>query len=67
MVVLDIATGEVLAMVNQPAFNPNDREQYAASRYRNRATTDIFEPGSSIKPFVVAAGTGDRPLPPATR
>jgi cell division protein FtsI (penicillin-binding protein 3) len=56
IVVLDIATGEVLAMVNQPAFNPNDREQYAASRYRNRATNDFFEPGSSIKPFVVAAG-----------
>ena len=58
VVVLDIATGEVLAMVNQPAFNPNDREQYAASRYRNRAATDIFEPGSSIKPFVVAAAMG---------
>jgi cell division protein FtsI (penicillin-binding protein 3) len=56
IVVLDVATGEVLAMVNQPAFNPNDREQYAASRYRNRATNDFFEPGSSIKPFVVAAG-----------
>jgi cell division protein FtsI (penicillin-binding protein 3) len=56
VVVLDIATGEVLAMVNQPAFNPNDREQYAASRYRNRATNDVFEPGSSIKPFTVAAG-----------
>jgi cell division protein FtsI (penicillin-binding protein 3) len=58
VVVLDIATGEILAMVNQPAFNPNDREQYAASRYRNRAATDIFEPGSSIKPFVVAAAMG---------
>jgi cell division protein FtsI (penicillin-binding protein 3) len=56
VVVIDIATGEVLAMVNQPAFNPNDREQYAASRYRNRATNDFLEPGSSIKPFVVAAG-----------
>jgi cell division protein FtsI (penicillin-binding protein 3) len=56
VVVLDIATGEVLAMVNQPSFNPNDREQYAASRYRNRATNDVFEPGSSIKPFTVAAG-----------
>jgi len=56
IVVIDIATGEVLAMVNQPAFNPNDREQYAASRYRNRATNDFLEPGSSIKPFVVAAG-----------
>jgi cell division protein FtsI (penicillin-binding protein 3) len=56
VVVLDVQTGEVLAMVNQPAFNPNDREQYAASRYRNRATNDFFEPGSSIKPFIVAAG-----------
>ena len=56
VVVLDVATGEVLAMVNQPSFNPNDREQYAASRYRNRATNDFFEPGSSIKPFVAAAG-----------
>jgi len=55
VVVLDVQTGEVLAMVNQPAFNPNDREQYAASRYRNRATNDFFEPGSSIKPFVYAA------------
>ncbi len=54
-IVLDIATGEVLAMVNQPSFNPNDRTQYEVSRYRNRAVTDIFEPGSSIKPFVVAA------------
>jgi len=54
VVVIDIATGEVLAMVNQPAFNPNDREQYLPSRYRNRATNDFFEPGSSIKPFVIA-------------
>ena len=56
VVVLDVATGEVLAMVNQPAYNPNDRDQIEASAYRNRAATDIFEPGSSIKPFFVAAG-----------
>ncbi len=55
VIVLDIATGEVLAMVNQPSFNPNDRTQFEASRFRNRAVTDIFEPGSSIKPFVLAA------------
>jgi cell division protein FtsI (penicillin-binding protein 3) len=55
VVVLDVDTGEVIAMVNQPAYNPNDRDQVAASRYRNRAATDIFEPGSSIKPFIAAA------------
>jgi cell division protein FtsI (penicillin-binding protein 3) len=55
IVVLDVQTGEVLAMVNQPTYNPNDRSQFAAARYRNRAITDIFEPGSSIKPLVVAA------------
>ena len=55
VVVLDVTTGEVLAMVNQPAYNPNDRSQYAASRYRNRAITDMFEPGSSVKPLIIAA------------
>jgi cell division protein FtsI (penicillin-binding protein 3) len=55
IVVLDVDTGEVLAMVNQPTFNPNDRDQMKAFAYRNRAATDILEPGSSIKPFVVAA------------
>jgi cell division protein FtsI (penicillin-binding protein 3) len=55
VVVLDVDTGEVLAMANQPGFNPNDRRRYNVSRFRNQAATDIFEPGSSIKPFVVAA------------
>jgi len=56
VVVLDVRTGEVLAMVNQPTFNPNDRQQLTPALYRNRAATDLFEPGSSIKPFFVAAG-----------
>jgi cell division protein FtsI (penicillin-binding protein 3) len=55
IVVLDVGTGEVLAVVNQPTYNPNDRSQFSAERYRNRAVTDIFEPGSSIKPLVIAA------------
>jgi cell division protein FtsI (penicillin-binding protein 3) len=55
VVMLDPNTGEVLAMVNQPSFNPNDRAQYDAEHYRNRAVTDIFEPGSSFKPLVMAA------------
>jgi cell division protein FtsI (penicillin-binding protein 3) len=56
VVVIDVTTGEVLAMVNQPPFNPNDREQLAPRTYRNRSVTDIIEPGSTIKPFFVAAG-----------
>jgi cell division protein FtsI (penicillin-binding protein 3) len=55
VIVIDVDTGEVLAMVNQPSYNPNDREQLKAGLYRNRAVTDIFEPGSSIKPFIMAA------------
>lgn len=55
IVILDVKTGAVLAMVNQPSYNPNDRAQYVAERYRNRAITDIFEPGSSIKPLILAA------------
>jgi cell division protein FtsI (penicillin-binding protein 3) len=55
VVILDVTTGEVLAMANQPTYNPNDRSQFVAANYRNRAITDIFEPGSSIKPLIVAA------------
>ena len=55
VIVVDVDTGEVLAMVNQPSYNPNDREQLKPALYRNRAATDIFEPGSSIKPFIMAA------------
>ena len=55
IVVMDVNTGEVLALVNQPGFNPNDRSQYVEAIYRNRAATAIFEPGSVMKPFVVAA------------
>jgi cell division protein FtsI (penicillin-binding protein 3) len=56
VVVLDPRTGEVLAMVNQPSQNPNaDRALYRPDNYRNRAVTDLFEPGSSFKPLVMAA------------
>ncbi len=54
VVVLDPNTGEVLAMVDQPGYNPNDRSQYDPERYRNRAMTDMFEPGSTFKPLVMA-------------
>ena len=54
-VVLNVHTGEVLAMVNQPSFNANDRSQLRPAVYRNRSVTDVFEPGSTMKPFTIAA------------
>jgi cell division protein FtsI (penicillin-binding protein 3) len=54
-VVLDVRTGEVLAMVNQPSYNPNNRKEIKLDYLRNRATTDTFEPGSTVKPFTIAA------------
>lgn len=55
VVILDVATGEVLAMVNQPSFNPNNRAKINLDHVRNRSVTDVFEPGSTVKPFTVAA------------
>lgn len=55
LVVLDPRSGEVLAMVNQPSFNPNNPADRRPGRTRNRAVTDVFEPGSTVKPFTVAA------------
>jgi len=55
LVILEAETGNILAIVNQPAFNPNSRKGLRASHYRNRAITDVFEPGSTLKPLVVAA------------
>ena len=53
-VVLDARTGEVLAMVNEPDFNPNNRAGLRSGMFRNRAVTDLFEPGSTLKPFTIA-------------
>lgn len=52
LVLMDVTTGEVLAMVNTPSYNPNNREQYESFRARNRAVTDTYEPGSTVKPIV---------------
>jgi len=54
-VVLDVTSGDVLAMVNQPSYNPNNGADRVSSRFRNRAVTDVFEPGSTIKPFTIGA------------
>jgi cell division protein FtsI (penicillin-binding protein 3) len=53
-VVIDVATGEVLALANYPSFNPADRRNLTGAQLRNRALTDTFEPGSTMKPFIAA-------------
>ncbi|MEO5624846.1 MAG: penicillin-binding protein 2 [Dokdonella sp.] len=55
MVILDVPTGEILAMVNQPSFNPNARGNVDPSYRRNRAATDVVEPGSTMKAFTISA------------
>lgn len=66
-VVLDVATGEVLAMVNLPTFNPNAASLGKPDAHRNRAVTDLFEPGSTAKPLTVAAGLETGVITPATQ
>ena len=55
LVVVDARTGEIHAMVNQPSYNPNDPAKRVGPATRNRAVTDVFEPGSTVKPFAVMA------------
>jgi len=66
VVVLDAQTGEVLAMVNMPTYNPNNREKLDTKRTRNRAVTDLFEPGSTLKPFTAAAAIEAGTVSPET-
>ncbi|MEO8410545.1 MAG: penicillin-binding protein 2 [Propionivibrio sp.] len=54
IVVVDTRTGEILALANWPTYNPNNRERLSGAQLRNRAVTDTFEPGSTLKPFSVA-------------
>jgi cell division protein FtsI (penicillin-binding protein 3) len=55
LVILDVKTGEVLAMVNQPTYNPNNRRSMFPAAMRNRAIIDVFEPGSTVKPLSMSA------------
>ncbi|MFQ6372791.1 peptidoglycan D,D-transpeptidase FtsI family protein [Shewanella sp. YIC-542] len=55
LVMIDVHTGEILAMANTPSYNPNARDELESYRMRNRAVTDAYEPGSTVKPFVMAA------------
>ncbi len=64
VVVLDANTAEVLAMVNQPSFNPNNRHSLNVDSLRNRAITDVFEPGSTVKPMTILAALETRKYAP---
>ena len=65
-VLLDVSNGEVLAMANQPSYNPNNRLRLNLASIRNRAVTDVFEPGSTVKPFTVAVALQSPSITPAT-
>jgi cell division protein FtsI (penicillin-binding protein 3) len=65
-VVLDVHTGEVLALANWPTYNPNDRSKLTGEQLRNRVMTDTFEPGSSMKPFPVAMALDAKKITPHT-
>jgi cell division protein FtsI (penicillin-binding protein 3) len=66
MVILDVATGEILAMVSLPTFNPNNIDDSTAAERRNRAVTDVVEPGSTMKPFTMAAALSSGKYTPTT-
>ena len=65
-VVIDVKTGEILALANWPAYDPNVRDVVPRDRARNRALTDVFEPGSTLKPFTVAAALEAGVVKPTT-
>jgi cell division protein FtsI (penicillin-binding protein 3) len=66
LVIVDVATGEILALANWPTYNPNRRDKVARERMRNRALTDVFEPGSTLKPFTIAAALDAGKIRPDT-
>jgi cell division protein FtsI (penicillin-binding protein 3) len=66
VVVLDVKTGEVLALANLPTYNPNNRSILTGAQLRNRVLTDTFEPGSTMKPFTVALALESKRVTPAT-
>ncbi|MBW3697133.1 peptidoglycan glycosyltransferase FtsI [Vibrio sp. T187] len=65
-VLLDVKTGAVLAMVNAPSYNPNNRSDLQSFKMRNRVLTDAMEPGSTVKPFVVLAALENGSADPST-
>lgn len=66
-IVVDIQTGEILALANVPSYDPNERSDLSFDKRRNRALTDVFEPGSAMKPFAVAKGIDTGVVTPDTK
>jgi cell division protein FtsI (penicillin-binding protein 3) len=66
LVILDAQSGEILALANWPTYNPNARNRVARDNMRNRALTDVFEPGSTLKPFTIAAALDSGAVRPDT-
>jgi cell division protein FtsI (penicillin-binding protein 3) len=66
IVVLDVRTGEILALANVPSFNPNNRARLTGAQLRNRVITDLFEPGSTLKPFTIALALESGKVGPGT-
>ena len=66
VVVLDVQTGEVLALANYPSYDPNNRKNLTGEQLRNRALTDIYEPGSTMKPVTVALALEQKKVTPQT-
>ena len=67
VVVLDVQTGEVLALANYPSYNPGERKGLTGAKLRNRALTDTFEPGSTMKPFVIGLALDKKLVTPQSR
>ncbi|MDO9144454.1 peptidoglycan D,D-transpeptidase FtsI family protein [Rhodoferax sp.] len=67
VVVLDVQTGEVLALANYPSFVPDKRRNLSGAQLRNRALTDTFEPGSTMKPFIIAAALNQGMVTPESK
>ena len=66
LVALDVRTGEILALANVPSYNPNNRARLTGAQLRNRAVTDLFEPGSTLKPFTIALALETGKVAPST-
>ncbi len=66
LLILDVHTGEILALVNQPSYNPNEPLRVRSGGMRNRAVTDVYEPGSTVKPFTVIAALESGSFRPET-